>query len=65
MTFLDANRWQGDAIRADVAIVGAGAAGLALAREFTGRAVQVALIEGGDFQPEPVHVPGREHGPDQ
>ncbi len=50
MAYIDTNRWLGDTIQADVAIVGAGAAGLALAREFTGTTIKVALIEAGDFK---------------
>jgi NADPH-dependent 2,4-dienoyl-CoA reductase/sulfur reductase-like enzyme len=37
----------GTTIEADVCVVGAGAAGIAIAREFAGRSERVALIEGG------------------
>lgn len=34
----------------DVCIIGAGAAGITIAREFIGTSVQVALLESGDFE---------------
>jgi choline dehydrogenase-like flavoprotein len=37
-------------VTADVCIVGAGAAGITLAREFAGQANRIALIESGDFE---------------
>lgn len=40
----------GSTIEVDVCIVGAGAAGIAIAREFAGRNERVALIESGDFE---------------
>jgi choline dehydrogenase-like flavoprotein len=51
VAYLDANRYQGDTIRADVAIIGAGAAGIAVARELANSSIQTALIEAGDFAP--------------
>ena len=50
MRFLDANRYPGRAIQADIAVVGTGAAGLALAREFADTNLRVALIEAGSFR---------------
>lgn len=41
----------GSAIEADICIVGAGPAGLALAREFDGTSIRVAILESGDFEP--------------
>ena len=49
MSIQDARRLSSAAIQADVAIVGAGAAGIALAREFANQSIRVALIESGDF----------------
>jgi choline dehydrogenase-like flavoprotein len=40
----------GDAIETDLCIIGAGAAGITLAREFSGRSTRVLLIEGGGLQ---------------
>ena len=40
----------GAEIRVDVCIVGAGAAGIALARELLGQPVRVALLTSGDFE---------------
>jgi choline dehydrogenase-like flavoprotein len=51
MTFVDANEWSGRVIEADLAVVGSGAAGLALAREFAGSGIKVALMEAGGFRP--------------
>jgi choline dehydrogenase-like flavoprotein len=48
--YLDARRLRGTAIEADVAIVGAGAAGIALAMEFASGPARVALIEAGDLE---------------
>jgi choline dehydrogenase-like flavoprotein len=42
----------GSAFEADVCIVGAGPAGIILAREFIGRNVQVIVLESGGRQPE-------------
>jgi choline dehydrogenase-like flavoprotein len=42
----------GDALEADVAIVGAGAAGITLAMELDGVGMRVLLIESGDFELE-------------
>jgi choline dehydrogenase-like flavoprotein len=49
MSYLDARRLHGAEIDVDVAVVGAGAAGIALAMEFAGGHARVALIEAGDF----------------
>ena len=49
MSFHDARRLNGTVIDTDVAIVGAGAAGIALAMEFAAGHDRVALIESGDF----------------
>ena len=49
MTYHDARLLHGTSIETDVAIVGAGAAGIALAMEFAAGPVRVALIEAGDF----------------
>jgi len=38
---------------ADICIVGAGAAGITLAREFSGSDIRVALIESGDLELQP------------
>ena len=51
MTFVDARELSGPVIEAQLAIVGSGAAGLALAREFVGSGIQVAVIEAGGFRP--------------
>jgi choline dehydrogenase-like flavoprotein len=40
----------GEAIEADLCIIGAGAAGIALAREFAGRRTRVLVVEGGGLQ---------------
>lgn len=50
MPFRDARTFQQKAIEADVAIVGAGAAGIALATELADYTARVALIESGDFR---------------
>ncbi len=42
-----------DRIDADLCIVGAGAAGITLAREFVGTKIQVCLLESGDLEPDP------------
>ncbi len=42
----------GSLIETDLCIVGAGAAGIALAREFAGHAAKVAVIESGGFEQE-------------
>jgi choline dehydrogenase-like flavoprotein len=49
MAFIDARRLNGTSVTADVCIVGAGAAGIAIAREFAGSACRVALVESGGF----------------
>jgi choline dehydrogenase-like flavoprotein len=49
MSFIDARRLDsGTEIQADVCVVGAGAAGLALARELAAAGATVAIIESGD-----------------
>lgn len=50
MAFHDARRLNAAAIAADVCIVGAGAAGITLAREIAGHGSRVALVESGDFE---------------
>ena len=50
MSIRDARRLSAANINADVAIVGAGAAGIALAREFANQSIRVAVIESGDFK---------------
>lgn len=42
----------GSVLRSDVCIVGAGAAGITLARELRGSALRVLLIESGGFEPD-------------
>lgn len=42
----------GASLTADICIIGAGAAGIAVAREFAGTRHQVLLLEGGGFDPE-------------
>jgi len=49
MPIQDAKRISPAEIQVDIAIVGAGAAGIALAREFANQSVRVALLESGDF----------------
>jgi choline dehydrogenase-like flavoprotein len=44
---------EGATLHADLCIVGAGAAGIALALEFAGSGTQVLLLESGGTQPEP------------
>ena len=50
MTFHDARKLDVGSIAADTCIVGAGAAGITLAREFVGGSQRVVLLEGGDFE---------------
>jgi len=50
LAFHDARRLDAALIIADVCVVGAGAAGITLAREFAGQGNRVALIESGDFE---------------
>jgi choline dehydrogenase-like flavoprotein len=40
----------GEVLRADVCVIGAGAAGIALAREFVGGPLEVLLLESGGFE---------------
>ncbi len=48
--FLDARQVEaGSVLDADVCIVGAGAAGIGMAREFIGSPVRLLLLESGDF----------------
>ena len=50
MTFIDArNLPNGQVIERDICIIGAGPAGLALAKEFAAASVRVAVIESGDL----------------
>lgn len=52
--FVDARSLpNGQKIETDVCIVGAGAAGIVLAREFTGKPFRVALLSGGDLDVSP------------
>ncbi len=39
-------------ITSDVCIIGAGAAGIAMALEFAGKGIEVAVLEGGGFDPD-------------
>lgn len=49
--FIDARTVaKGTTVKTDVCIVGGGAAGITLAREFIGRSVNVCLLESGGFQ---------------
>lgn len=50
MTFADARNSDARQMHTDVCIVGAGAAGIALARELMGSGLRVVLIESGDFK---------------
>ena len=50
MAFHDARKLDAKTLEVDVCIVGAGAAGITLARELAGHACRVALIESGDFE---------------
>ena len=43
----------GDVVEADVCIIGAGPAGIAIARELTGTDLRVCLLEGGGWTEEP------------
>jgi choline dehydrogenase-like flavoprotein len=49
--YIDARTLSGvDSIECDICVIGAGAAGITLAREFAGRSEQVCLVESGDFE---------------
>jgi len=51
---IDANEIEtGTSIRCDLCVIGAGAAGITLAREFDGTDLNVWLLESGSFEPEP------------
>ena len=50
MTFFDVRSNDAGQIDADLCIIGAGAAGIALAREYIGSGLRVVLIESGDFK---------------
>lgn len=50
MSFIDARRMEDRTVSADVCIVGAGAAGIAIASELSGQSCRVALLESGDFK---------------
>jgi choline dehydrogenase-like flavoprotein len=43
----------GSTVEADLCIVGAGAAGITLAREFVGRGTDVCVLESGGLEPDP------------
>lgn len=50
MAFIDARKTDGTAaVSTDICIVGAGAAGITLAKEFAGQNFRVLLLESGDF----------------
>ena len=49
MPFADARRVDRDLIETDLCIVGAGAAGITIARELAGAPFRVLLVESGDF----------------
>ena len=50
---LDARRiLEGTALEADICIVGAGPAGITLAREFIGHKADVLILESGGLEPE-------------
>ena len=54
MTPVDAGSVVWDAVvEADVCIIGAGAAGITLAREFAGAPIRVCLLESGGWGPDP------------
>jgi choline dehydrogenase-like flavoprotein len=40
------------ALEADICIIGAGAAGITLARQFVGRSIAVLVVESGDLEPD-------------
>ncbi len=51
--FVDARRVPADTVvDTDICIIGAGAAGLAMAREFAGARVRVAVLESGGLEPD-------------
>ena len=51
--FVDARTLSdGHAIEADICIIGAGAAGITLARELSGSTLRVCLLESGGFKPD-------------
>jgi len=49
---IDANDFDGSRLDADLCIIGAGAAGISLARELIGQPIKVVLLEGGGYQTE-------------
>ncbi|MCZ6888163.1 MAG: GMC family oxidoreductase [Gammaproteobacteria bacterium] len=51
---VDHTQFKGDATRYDLCIIGAGACGITIAREFNGRNAKVALVESGAFEPSTV-----------
>ena len=54
MTILDArDRLSGQVLRPDICIVGAGPAGITLARELDGHGLEVLVLEGGGRDPDP------------
>jgi choline dehydrogenase-like flavoprotein len=42
----------GTSVTADICIIGAGAAGITIAREFLGTRCKILVLEGGGFDPE-------------
>lgn len=53
MSIIDALKVDPSALlQADICIIGGGAAGIAIAREFIGTPYQVLLLESGDFEPD-------------
>ena len=42
----------GTSVTADICIIGAGAAGITIAREFLGTRYKIVVLEGGGFDPE-------------
>ena len=51
--FIDSrNLESGTEIQSDICIIGSGAAGITLAREFMGTSTKVVILEGGGFKEE-------------
>lgn len=50
---IDARALPPGQIKKDICIIGAGPAGISLAREFIGQGLEVALLESGGFAPDP------------
>ena len=53
--FIDARGWAGEGgpLRADLCVIGAGAAGITLARQLIGSNVDVVVLESGGFEEDP------------